>query len=133
MLNSAWFFFNFSFRRTYCKLNESYRCHPHIIDFSSINFYSGELIAVKEKERTGFCLWSYLPRKNFPLILHVVSKGAEVRQTDGGRSFHNEEEVDVVIKYIKLIKETMQGIKDNEIGVISPYKQQVSFLNINDY
>ncbi|KAF7633169.1 hypothetical protein Mgra_00007448 [Meloidogyne graminicola] len=110
--------------RTYCKLNESYRCHPRIIEFSSVNFYSGELVAVREKERIGFCQWKYLPRKNFPLILHVVSKGTEVAQTDGGRSFHNMEEVDVVLKYIKLINETMIDVKDEEIGVISPYKQQ---------
>lgn len=92
-----------------------------------MNFYSGELVAVREKERIGFCQWKYLPRKNFPLILHVVSKGTEVAQTDGGRSFHNMEEVDVVLKYIKLINETMIDVKDEEIGVISPYKQQVSF------
>uniref|UniRef100_A0A914MF86 RNA helicase n=1 Tax=Meloidogyne incognita TaxID=6306 RepID=A0A914MF86_MELIC len=112
--------------RTFCKLNESYRCHPSIIEFSSNNFYSGELMAVRGQERTGFCQWRYLPRKNFPIILHVVSKGAEVRQADGGRSFHNMEEVDVVIKYIDLIKKTMSDIKDSDIGVISPYKQQTS-------
>jgi len=86
-------------------------------------------MAVRGQERTGFCQWRYLPRKNFPIILHVVSKGAEVRQADGGRSFHNMEEVDVVIKYIDLIKKTMSDIKDSDIGVISPYKQQVSFSN----
>uniref|UniRef100_A0A914HGD4 RNA helicase n=1 Tax=Globodera rostochiensis TaxID=31243 RepID=A0A914HGD4_GLORO len=74
------------------------------------------------KNRKSFCDWKHLPSKNFPIIFHALTKGAEVRQFEG-RSYHNEEEVEVVLKYIKMLRETM-NIEDEDIGVISPYKQQ---------
>ncbi|KAL3125935.1 hypothetical protein niasHT_009464 [Heterodera trifolii] len=113
--------------RTFCQLTDSYRCHPKIIHFSSVNFYDGTLRAVNEENRKSFCDWKHLPSKNFPLLFHALTKGAEVKQLEG-RSYHNEEEVEVVLKYIQLLRET--DIEDTEIGVISPYKQQT--LKIRD-
>lgn len=62
--------------------------------------------------------------KGFPIILHVIRKGAEVKQLEGC-SFHNRHEIDVVLKYIKLLQDTV-WISEDEIGVISPYKQQAN-------
>uniref|UniRef100_A0A183CGL5 RNA helicase n=1 Tax=Globodera pallida TaxID=36090 RepID=A0A183CGL5_GLOPA len=108
--------------RTFCQLTASYRCHPKIIQFSSDHFYAGTLCAVNEENRKSFCDWKHLPSKNFPIIFHALTKGAEVRQFEGS-SYHNEEEVEVVLKYIKMLRETT-NIEDEDIGVISPYKQQ---------
>ena len=89
-------------------------------------FYDGELRAcADEVVRNSLCNWSDLKRKGFPVIFEAVC-GKDQRE-EKSPSFFNPEEVSVVLRYVRNLKEA-RGIplKTSEIGIISPYHRQVS-------
>ena len=78
--------------------------------------------------KTNFlCQWAGLPQKRFPIIFHGVL-GKDERE-EKSPSFFNRSEATIVMNYVRnLLEERSLGIKPSEIGIISPYKQQVSTL-----
>jgi helicase MOV-10 len=122
--------------RLITKLVDNYRSHPAILDLPNKLFYDGELKAcANELIRESLCRWEELPKKNFPIIFHGVV-GQEVRE---GRSpsFFNPEEISVVHDYVvKLMGGGGKGImklKETDIGIIAPYRQQVSMVETPVY
>ena len=84
-------------------LNEHYRCDPQIIGFCNKRFYNGELIV-----RT-----SHVDGNG----VTIVSHGSHFE-----RNRSNEREVDIIEK------EIIKDLPEDKIGIIAPYKNQVSLL-----
>lgn len=88
-------------------LREHYRCHPKIINFCNQRFYGGNLLIMTEDN-------------DEPNVLTAV-KTAPGHHT---RGHYNQREIDVVKE------EIMPNLQDEtDIGIITPYNQQVNEFN----
>ncbi len=87
-------------------LKEHYRCNPKIIDFCNKKFYNNELV-ILSKSKT----------KDPPLSLYTTSSGNHARGT------YNQRQIDVIKN------EILPNLESNNIGIISPFRKQVSKLS----
>lgn len=85
-------------------LKEHYRCEPRIINFCNEMFYNNELVIMTKKE------------ENPSLSLHITAEGNHARE------HHNKRQIDVIKQNI-LPELKQKGL--NDIGIISPYRDQV--------
>ena len=89
-------------------------------------FYDNELRACADEVlRNSLCNWDGLKRPGFPVIFEAVF-GKDQRE-ESSPSFFNAEEVSVVLRYVRELKDA-RGIplQMSEIGIISPYHRQAS-------
>lgn len=108
------------------KLVRNYRCHPEILYLPSTLFYNGELIACKDDVSSFVDEANLLPNKNFPLLFFGI-QGCDEREGNNP-SWFNRIEASKVTEIIRRL--TASGnLKEEDIGVITPYKQQVLKLN----
>jgi len=76
--------------------------------------------------------WEQLPNKKFPMIFHAVY-GKDERE-EYSPSFFNIPEVETIASYLKMLLDDnvrsrrLKHLKPEMIGIISPYKRQVSRL-----
>lgn len=105
------------------KLVRNYRSHPAILHLPSELFYGGELISCYE-ESMGFSTprENLLPKKEFPLLF-VGIQGCDERE-GSNPSWFNRIEASKVVEIIKDLIEH-DGLKEEDVGVITPYRQQV--------
>ncbi|KAK6913964.1 DNA2/NAM7 helicase, helicase domain [Dillenia turbinata] len=103
------------------KLVRNYRCHPHILCLPSKLFYKGELIACK-KDTKSLMNWDFLPNKEFT-VSFVGIQGCDEREGNNPSWFNRIE----ASKIVEIIKKLTAGgdLKMDDIGVITPYRQQV--------
>lgn len=106
-------------------LLENYRSHPALLTLPSKLFYNNMLVPCADIEEVSSCLsFSGLTESakgKIPLVFHGVM-GTEMRE-ERSPSYFNPYELEVVILYVgKLLDE---GIKPEEIAIISPYNKQV--------
>lgn len=102
-------------------LCRNYRCHPEILQLPSKLFYHGELIACCEAMKST--PWAdLLPNKEFPILFTGV-QGYDEREGDNP-SWFNRLEASMVVKLIR--KLTALNVSEEDIGVITPYRQQVA-------
>ncbi|ELU10294.1 hypothetical protein CAPTEDRAFT_119799 [Capitella teleta] len=115
----------------FTKLLKNYRSHPAILKLPSQLFYNDELEACADLAlRNSLCNWEGLPKKNFPIVFHGVI-GEDMRE-DRSPSFFNPQEVDVVVGSVEdLLNAKGFRAKQKDIGVISPYRKQVGFIQGN--
>lgn len=99
-------------------LKEHYRCHPKIIEFCNKRFYNNELIAFSTKE--------HLKVKK-PLVLYRTAEGNHMRKiTHGDRTgTYNYREIEV-IKDEVLSDSRVNSYSNDEIGIVSPYREQAN-------
>jgi helicase MOV-10 len=105
------------------KLVRNYRCHPAILELPSELFYGGELIACKEDEASPAYDCISLPNKSFP-VLFVGIQGCDEREGTNPSWFNRIE----VSKVVSIIRNLTKGgaVGEADIGVITPYRQQVA-------
>ncbi|CAM0871385.1 unnamed protein product [Alopecurus aequalis] len=105
------------------KLLRNYRCHPAILELPSQLFYGGELIACKGDEVPSVYDCIGLPNKSFP-VLFVGIQGCDEREGNNP-SWFNRIEASKVVNIIRTL--TRDGdVSEADIGVITPYRQQVN-------
>ncbi|GFP84059.1 probable RNA helicase sde3 [Phtheirospermum japonicum] len=106
------------------KLVRNYRTHEAILRLPSELFYDGELMPCKEENASFLESWEdILPNKEFPLIFMGI-QGCDERE-GSNPSWFNRIEASKVVEMIKLLIE-QKGMVEDDIGVITPYRQQVS-------
>ena len=104
------------------KLVRNYRCHEHILSLPSELFYEGNLVSCKEDDTLYPLTWKdYLPNPEFP-VLFIGVQGVDEREGNNPSWFNRIEASEVVEVVINLRE---KGFKSQDIGVITPYKQQV--------
>ncbi|KAL1402793.1 hypothetical protein pipiens_000945, partial [Culex pipiens pipiens] len=112
------------------KLLDNYRSHKSLIHFSNEWFYEGELRARAASELTDWAInWNCLPNMAFPIIFHSVVGITRVDKQSC--SSFNKEEAQKVLFYVqKMLTDGIneRQIREQDIGIVSPYRRQVSFL-----
>eukprot|EP01018_Ginkgo_biloba_P016695 Gb_16361 [translate_table: standard] len=110
------------------KLVRNYRSHPAILEIPSRLFYDGELIACAPEEScSSLCGWQELPNKQFP-VLFIGIEGCDERE-GASPSWFNRIEASKVVEIIKKLRDYRRGaVTGNDIGVITPYRQQANKL-----
>ncbi|XP_076933925.1 putative RNA helicase SDE3 isoform X1 [Bidens hawaiensis] len=104
------------------KLVRNYRCHEHILSLPSTLFYKGDLVPCKEDDTLYPLTWKdYIPNPEFP-VLFLGVQGVDEREGNNP-SWFNRIEASEVVEVILNLKD--KGIKNEDIGVITPYRQQV--------
>ncbi|KAK9097548.1 hypothetical protein Sjap_023045 [Stephania japonica] len=109
-------------------LTKQYRMHPEICRFPSLHFYDNRLLNGEEMSRktAPFHKDNYLG----PYIFFDVVDGQECcGKTFGSLSLFNEHEADVAVELLRIFKRRYPlEFVGGRIGIISPYKRQVSLL-----
>uniref|UniRef100_A0A672F3V6 RNA helicase n=1 Tax=Salarias fasciatus TaxID=181472 RepID=A0A672F3V6_SALFA len=108
------------------KLIYNYRSHETLLTLPSKLFYQGELCFKAPKEITdSLSQWKNLPKKGFPLLFHGV-RGTEMREGKNPSRFNPPEAVQVMLYCCQLAKKLYKPVSVSDIGIISPYRKQVS-------
>ena len=110
-------------------LINNYRSHPDIITVSNELFYNNELkYRADAGLRSCFCKWEHLPKADFPVVFDDVI-GKDTRKPDSP-SFYNPAEIIKIVEWVdRLLNDTKGiGVRAEDIGIISPYRKQASFL-----
>ncbi|CAO1439308.1 unnamed protein product [Diamesa serratosioi] len=106
------------------KLVKNFRSHHSILEYSSVQFYNGELKACQSKDIANFAIgWDLLPNKKFPVLFHSVFAASEKE----GTSTYNLTELHKTKFYVDiLLKHGINGKKVSpmDIGIVCPYNAQ---------
>ncbi|OQR75030.1 putative helicase MOV-10-like [Tropilaelaps mercedesae] len=110
------------------KLVRNFRSHHLLLELPNRLFYDDELMACGNRKFTHAMVnYELLPETGVPMIFHGI-KGVE-RQEKQNPSFYNPEEIAVIEDYVvNLMKsKDFEGnpIREQDIGIISPYRRQV--------
>lgn len=97
------------------QLLDNYRNHPAILHFPNIHFYDSKLRAKALQQKGG----------EFPIVFHCSKKPSRIELN--GTSSYNDTEVKIVKSYVDVL--LRKGLKQLDIGIISPYKAQLSKLH----
>lgn len=104
------------------KLIRNYRSHPEILHLPSELFYNGELIACKDDASCLGAEVDLIPNSKFP-VQFIGIQGCDEREGNNP-SWFNRIEASKVIQVIERVI-ACEEINENDIGVITPYRQQV--------
>ncbi|OEF96359.1 AAA domain-containing protein [Desulfuribacillus alkaliarsenatis] len=91
-------------------LREHYRCHPKIIGFCNQKYYNNGLVILTEEAN-----------QDKPLVVYKTVKGNHARGT------YNQRQIDVIVE--EIIPEQIGDDTNQSIGIISPYRMQVTKLS----
>lgn len=105
------------------KLVRNYRTHEAILRLPSDLFYAGELIPCKEENKDSISWEGIIPDKEFPLLF-IGIQGCDEREGNNP-SWFNRIEASKTVEIINVLIQE-KGVNEEEIGVIAPYRKQVS-------
>jgi superfamily I DNA and/or RNA helicase len=100
-------------------LSEHYRCHPKIIRFCNEKYYNNELIVMTEESQ-----------QDTPLKLYKTAPGNHARRDNVGneKGWYNIRQIEVIRD--EILEQNKAKYKEaNKIGIICPYRKQVSETN----
>ncbi|KAJ0759674.1 putative DNA helicase [Helianthus annuus] len=98
----------------------NYRSHKHIL---SQVLYKGDLVSCKEEDTLYLEAWKdFIPNPDFP-VLFIGVQGVDESEGNSPTSWFNRIEASEVVAVILYL--ICKGIKKGDIGVITPYRQQV--------
>ncbi len=101
-------------------LREQYRMNDKILGFSNITFYNNTLFSNPNNKN------HLLKGDNEPLLFIDTSGcGYEEKMHPKSKSIYNDGEYSIIIKHIRTNIEIYKGI---QIGIISPYAEQVRYI-----
>jgi regulator of nonsense transcripts 1 len=107
-----------------CRLEVQYRMHPVLSKFPSNFFYEGALQNGVNADDRKLPIEFPWPQPDKPMMFYVASGQEEI--AGSGTSFLNRTEAANVEKIVtKFLK---SGLKPEQIGVVTPYEGQRSFL-----
>ncbi|GAA4828550.1 AAA domain-containing protein [Algivirga pacifica] len=110
-------------------LEEQYRMNQQIMEFSNQEFYKGELkahatVASQVLNKEGSKLLS-----TAVTFVDTVGGGYDDKRHPDSLSFYNEEEATLLVQTLEqMLTELPEGETKPSIGLISPYRAQVSLL-----
>lgn len=112
------------------KLQKNFRSHPDILRFPNERFYKGELQPHADPSIIDSLLRSdCIVGSGFPVVFHAIA-GKDMREARSP-SFFNVEEASLVKNYVNRLKEDNRlRLKDEHIGVISPYNAQCGKIRL---
>nr|XP_014093671.2 putative helicase MOV-10 [Bactrocera oleae] len=107
------------------RLKRNFRSHPAIVNIYNHLYYDNELLA-KVNLANLFSLQNLtiLKNKNWPVIFIAVA--GKLGKSSTSCSSFNQLEINTVVQTIQQL-----GVKPNDIGVISPYKLQCTYIKQN--
>jgi len=110
-------------------LRIQYRMHRDIMDFSNQEFYNNSLIADESVE--SHRLSELGVREESNPVIYLDTKGLDCGENTrkGSTSKENPLEAGLVSKIVDLLLHA--GVKERDIGIISPYDDQVDLLRRN--
>ncbi|KAL3911469.1 MAG: hypothetical protein SGILL_007271, partial [Bacillariaceae sp.] len=112
-------------------LVQNYRSHPSILKLPNEMFYDNKLLTRGDKLVThSMARWEHLPTdKGFPVLFHSMD-GENLRE-GSSPSWFNPQEAMEVVEYVRLlVKHSRPAIKEEDIGIITPYARQVQKIRI---
>jgi len=113
------------------RLDVQYRMNEAIMQFSSQEFYEGQLLAAKENQKHTLSDLAGVhgsEETQTPFaFFDTAGLGFEEREEEGTGSRFNEEEAQLVVKLYRSL--TQAGLAAYQVGIVSPYKAQVKLLN----
>ncbi|KAJ1310105.1 hypothetical protein OPQ81_006853 [Rhizoctonia solani] len=114
--------------RTVVKLSKNWRNHPSILRYPNEQFYANELEACASSSITNSLLsWPELGRSGFPILFENIA-GQDMREASSP-SWYNPMEVSRVKDYVRMLRDLRRPhISTTDIGVITPYNQQVQHI-----
>jgi DNA polymerase III delta prime subunit len=112
------------------RLTVQYRMHEAIMDFSSLEFYDGQLVAAEPVRQHLLCELPGVDRNPLtetPLeFIDTAGAGFDEQQEPDGESRLNPEEAALVVRKVRALLES--DLPASEIAVIAPYAAQVRHL-----
>ncbi|QRW00523.1 RNA helicase [Ceratobasidium sp. AG-Ba] len=111
--------------RTVVKLTKNWRNHTAILRYPNERFYANELEPCAPATTTDSLLeWSELGRRGFPIIFENIA--GEDKQEKSSPSWFNPDEASCVKHYVSKLRDLRRPvISTGDIGIITPYNQQV--------
>lgn len=113
-------------------LEIQYRMHEHIMGFSNEKFYGGKLLADDSVKNNLLNYDTSEPLLSMALeFIDTAGCGYSEELNPESLSFSNPEEARLLIKHLSMVLEKYYS-KNSEpvsIGIVSPYKEQVQFIN----
>ncbi|XP_052220021.1 putative helicase MOV-10 isoform X2 [Dreissena polymorpha] len=109
------------------QLIRNYRSHDSILEIPRRMFYNNQQEACGDSKVLNCMLdWDMLPNKKFPVMFHSVF-GTEEREGESP-SWFNRDEIAQIDMYLTGLLKKKKGtqLKLSDIGIIAPYKKQVS-------
>nr|KYP50402.1 putative helicase DDB-G0274399 [Cajanus cajan] len=109
-------------------LTEQYRMHPEICKFPSLHFYDNKLLNGSQISNKSAPF--HQTKGLGPYVFYDIIDGQEVRGKNSGvMSLCNEHEADAAVEVLKFFKKRFPAeFVGGRIGVITPYKSQLSLL-----
>lgn len=112
------------------KLVRNYRSHAKIIELPNEMFYDNELECWGDQFLThSHAKWEYLPSKGFPIVFHSLT-GENLREGNSPSWFNPQEVQQVLIYVTKLLRETRPPLREEEVGIITPYARQAQKIRL---